>query len=69
MRASDIDIAAIKGYNWPVYRGGPMWWADTVGLPKIISGLKALEVQYGPAYAPSALLQKLAAEGAKLHEI
>ena len=40
MRASDIDVAAILGYGWPVYRGGPMFWADTVGLAKIVDSLK-----------------------------
>ncbi|RST31931.1 3-hydroxyacyl-CoA dehydrogenase [Sphingomonas ginkgonis] len=40
-RASDIDVVWIYGYGWPVYRGGPMHWADGEGLPKIVEGLKA----------------------------
>ena len=40
LRASDIDVAAILGYNWPVYTGGPMFWADTVGLDKVVAGLR-----------------------------
>jgi 3-hydroxyacyl-CoA dehydrogenase len=39
-RASDIDVVWVYGYGWPVYRGGPMFWADTEGLPKIVEGLK-----------------------------
>ena len=39
-RASDIDVVWIYGYGWPVYRGGPMFWADTEGLSKIVAGLE-----------------------------
>jgi len=39
-RASDIDVVWIYGYGWPVYRGGPMFWADTEGLKKIGAGLE-----------------------------
>ena len=39
-RASDIDVVWIYGYGWPVYRGGPMFWADTEGLTKIVAGLE-----------------------------
>ena len=38
-RASDIDVVWIYGYGWPVYRGGPMFWAQTEGLPKVVAGL------------------------------
>ena len=40
IRASDVDVAAILGYNWPVYTGGPMFWADTIGLQKVVDGLR-----------------------------
>jgi 3-hydroxyacyl-CoA dehydrogenase len=39
-RASDIDVVWIYGYGWPIYRGGPMFWADTEGLSKIVAGLE-----------------------------
>lgn len=39
-RASDIDVVWIYGYGWPVYRGGPMFWADTIGLKTIVAGLE-----------------------------
>src|SRR6185437_6770596 len=42
-RASDIDVVWVYGYGWPVYRGGPMFWADSVGLDKIVDGLKRQE--------------------------
>lgn len=57
-RASDIDVACILGYNWPLYTGGPMFWADTVGLPAIVAGLEAMGIE------PAALLRKKAASGA-----
>ncbi len=55
-RASDIDIVWINGYGWPVYRGGPMFWADSVGLKTIAARL----TQYG--IEPAALLVRLANE-------
>ena len=42
-RASDIDVVWINGYGWPLYTGGPMFWAQTVGLDKVVTGLE----QYG----------------------
>ena len=56
-RASDIDIVWINGYGWPVYRGGPMFWADSEGLAKVAERL----THYGYTVAPP--LAKLAAEG------
>jgi 3-hydroxyacyl-CoA dehydrogenase len=57
IRASDIDVACILGYGWPVYTGGPMFWADTVGLPKVVEGLRAMGVE------PAKLLASKAANG------
>ena len=39
-RASDIDVVWINGYGWPLYTGGPMFWADTVGLDAVVEGLE-----------------------------
>ena len=47
-RASDIDVVWIYGYGWPVYRGGPMFWANTVGLDKVVAGLEAQGVDVAP---------------------
>jgi 3-hydroxyacyl-CoA dehydrogenase len=63
LRASDIDVAAILGYNWPVYTGGPMFWGDTVGLPKVVEALKNLEARYGEAFKPAKLLVEKAEKG------
>jgi len=39
-RASDIDVVWINGYGWPLYTGGPMFWADTIGLKTVVEGLE-----------------------------
>ncbi|NNE39897.1 MAG: 3-hydroxyacyl-CoA dehydrogenase [Marinicaulis sp.] len=69
IRGSDIDIACIKGYNWPVYRGGPMFWADTVGLDKIVATLSDFEKRFGEAFTPSPFLEKCAASGERLSQV
>jgi 3-hydroxyacyl-CoA dehydrogenase len=63
IRASDIDIVWINGYGWPVYRGGPMFYGDTIGLGKVLDKMKQFEGQMGAEFKPSALLEKLVAEG------
>jgi 3-hydroxyacyl-CoA dehydrogenase len=65
IRASDIDVVWQNGYGWPVYRGGPMFWAGQVGLAKILAKMKEFEGAMGDAYKPAALLETLAAEGKK----
>jgi 3-hydroxyacyl-CoA dehydrogenase len=61
-RASDIDIVWINGYGWPVYRGGPMFYADTIGLKTVLTKLKEFQAKFGDDFKPAALLEKLAAE-------
>lgn len=63
IRSSDIDIACIKGYNWPVYTGGPMFWANTVGLKNVLEKLQEFESRFGEAFTPSPYLVKLVEEG------
>ena len=63
IRASDIDLACMLGYNWPVYTGGPMFWADTIGLGKIVDKLRAWQTEFGDTFKPSPLLEKMAAQG------
>ncbi len=58
--ASNIDIAAIKGLGWPVYRGGPLFWGDAVGLDAVIAGLRAMGI------APATVLLAKAESGGKL---
>jgi len=54
-RASDIDVVWIYGYGWPVYRGGPMFWADSEGLPKIVAGLEKHGFEVAPLLRVKAL--------------
>lgn len=63
-RPGDIDIVWLNGYGWPLWRGGPMYWADTVGLGVIAAGLEAQAAEAGDArLEPAELLRKLAADG------
>jgi 3-hydroxyacyl-CoA dehydrogenase len=64
-RASDIDVVWVYGYGWPVYRGGPMFWADTEGLAKIVEGLKRQQERLGPDFRLSDLLARKAEAGEK----
>jgi len=65
-RASDVDVVWVYGYGWPVYRGGPMFWADTVGLDTIVEGLKRQEQRMGSDFSFSQLLLDKAQKGEKL---
>ncbi|MEQ1864352.1 MAG: 3-hydroxyacyl-CoA dehydrogenase NAD-binding domain-containing protein [Micropepsaceae bacterium] len=69
IRASDIDIVWINGYGWPVYRGGPMFFGDTIGLDKVLAKMKQFEGQMGAEFAPSKLLEKMAAEGKRFQDL
>jgi 3-hydroxyacyl-CoA dehydrogenase len=64
-RASDIDVVWVYGYGWPVYRGGPMAWADAVGLQNIVEGLKRQEERMGSDFGFSKLLLDKAEAGEK----
>jgi 3-hydroxyacyl-CoA dehydrogenase len=63
LRAGDIDTIYIAGYGFPAYRGGPMWYADTVGLKKILARVEDFHRQHGSLWEPAPLLRKLVAEG------
>lgn len=64
-RASDIDIVYLNGYGHPLHRGGPMLYADTVGLPNVVRALRRFAAEPGadPSWAPAPLLVRLAEEG------
>lgn len=63
-RPSDIDVVWLYGYGWPIYRGGPMYWADTVGLKHIADRLSFYAKETNdPSLEPAPLLKKLADEG------
>jgi 3-hydroxyacyl-CoA dehydrogenase len=63
LRASDIDIIYLNGYGFPAYRGGPMWYADTVGLKKVYERISEFHRQHGEIWQPAPLLKRLAEQG------
>jgi 3-hydroxyacyl-CoA dehydrogenase len=64
IRASDIDVTWVYGYGWPVYRGGPMHYADSIGLDNIVAALRKYREQTGDSvWEPAPLLVKLAEQG------
>ena len=62
-RAGDIDIIYIYGYGFPVHRGGPMFYADTVGLKRVYDRVCEFREQGGVEWEPAPLLKRLAEEG------
>ena len=69
IRASDIDIVWVNGYGWPVYRGGPMFYADQIGLDMVLAKIKEFQATLGDAFKPAALLEKLVAEGKRFQDL
>ena len=68
LRASDIDMVYLTGYGFPPYRGGPMFYADQVGLDKVLSSIKRFQDGYqGSQWQPAPLLAKLAKEGRRFN--
>ncbi len=64
IRPCDIDIVYINGYGFPEVTGGPMFWADQIGLDNILADIKKFEAEYGgDIWKPAPLLEKLVAEG------
>jgi 3-hydroxyacyl-CoA dehydrogenase len=64
IRASDIDVTWVYGYGWPAYRGGPMHYADSIGLDKVVATLRAYAEQTGDSsFEPAPLMVRLAEEG------
>ena len=65
LRAVDIDIIYLTGYGFPAYRGGPMWYADTVGLKKVYDRISEFHRQHGETWAPAPLLKELVEKDTK----
>jgi len=63
LRAADIDVVYIYGYGFPKYRGGPMYYADQIGLDNIYQDILKFHQEYGEAWKPSGLLARLAKAG------
>jgi 3-hydroxyacyl-CoA dehydrogenase len=63
LRAVDIDIIYLNGYGFPAHRGGPMWYADSVGLKNVYERVCAFEQAHGENWRPAPLLKHLAEQG------
>jgi 3-hydroxyacyl-CoA dehydrogenase len=69
LRASDIDMVYLTGYGFPPYRGGPMFYADSVGLPKVLDAMRGFQKGYqGAQWKPAPLLVRLAEAGKRFNE-
>ena len=62
-RPGDIDVIYVYGFGFPRHRGGPMFYADTVGLPTVLSRVNEYRARFGDYWEPAPLLERLAAEG------
>jgi 3-hydroxyacyl-CoA dehydrogenase len=62
-RAGDIDIVYVYGFGFPRHRGGPMFYADSVGLPTVLARVHEYRARFGDYWEPAPLLEKLVAEG------
>jgi 3-hydroxyacyl-CoA dehydrogenase len=62
-RASDLDVIYVNGYGFPSWRGGPMFYADRVGLQKVLASVGEFHRQFGERWTPAPLLQRLAGAG------
>jgi 3-hydroxyacyl-CoA dehydrogenase len=63
IRAGDIDVIYAYGFGFPRHRGGPMFYADTVGLPTVLARVNEYRARFGDYWRPAPLLERLAAEG------
>ena len=69
IRASDLDVMWLNGFGFPRYRGGPMYWGDTIGAERIYNQVAAWHQQFGDRWKPSQLLRETAEKGGKLREL
>jgi 3-hydroxyacyl-CoA dehydrogenase len=65
LRPGDIDIVYVYGYGFPPHRGGPMWYADEVGVDKVYARIQEFRKEFGPAWEPAPLLAQIAKSGGK----
>lgn len=65
-RASDIDLVWQYGYGWPNWKGGPMYYADEIGMATVVSRLQALHTLHGDVFKPADLLVRLASNGERI---
>ncbi|MEM5329378.1 3-hydroxyacyl-CoA dehydrogenase NAD-binding domain-containing protein [Paraburkholderia sp. JHI2823] len=69
LRASDIDVVYVTGYGFPAHRGGPMYYADQIGLANVYEDVKRLYEAYGYWWKPAPLLEKLAARNGRFADL
>ncbi len=69
IRASDLDVMWLNGFGFPRYRGGPMYWGDTIGALDIYNQVAAWHQKFGDRWRPSELLRRTAEAGGKLREL
>ena len=69
LRPGDIDIVYVYGYGFPPHHGGPMWYADEVGVERVYERIKEFETALGPQWKSSALLARVAQSGGKFAEL
>ena len=68
--AADIDVVYCNGYGFPRHRGGPMFWADSVGLDKVLSRIRSFGDELGAQYwTPAPLIVSLVEAGKKLADL
>ena len=67
-RAADIDVIYLTGYGFPAYRGGPMFYADTVGLRHVYERVAAFHQEHGKRWTPAPLLERLARDGSSFRD-
>lgn len=63
LRAGDIDVIYVHGFGFPRHRGGPLFYADTVGLPAVLARVNEYRARFGDYWRPAPLLERLVAEG------
>jgi 3-hydroxyacyl-CoA dehydrogenase len=63
IRPGDIDVIYVYGFGFPRYRGGPLFYADTIGLPTVLERVARYRAQFGDYWTPAPLLERLVAEG------
>ncbi len=69
LRASDIDVTYVHGYSFPVYRGGPMFWAGLMGLDRALEAIMGFhDAGHGDVWQPAPLIERLAAEGSSFQD-
>jgi 3-hydroxyacyl-CoA dehydrogenase len=69
LRPSDIDIVYVTGYGFPAHQGGPMYYADRIGLGNVLADIKRFHAEYGFWWKPAPLLERLAHDGGRFADL